>query len=114
MHEYPITEQIVKMACKHCQEAGAKKVKEVSLVIGDSSGYIGEAIAMYFDLIAKDTICEGATIEITNIKPKLKCSECGELFYRKLLEFKCPKCGGDGIPSEVGKEFYIDSIAVED
>ena len=25
----------------------------------------------------------------------------------------CPECGGEGGPTEIGKEFYIDSIEVE-
>ena len=42
MHEYPITEQIVKIAEKHCREAEAEKVTKVKLVIGDYSGYVGD------------------------------------------------------------------------
>ena len=113
MHEYPITEQIIKIASRHCQEAGAEKVTEINLVVGEYSGYIAESIRMYFDLISKDTDCEGAKINIANVKPKLRCSKCGELFYKELLMFECPLCGGEGNPSEIGKEFYIDSIQVE-
>ena len=25
----------------------------------------------------------------------------------------CPKCGGQGGPTDIGKEFYIDSIEIE-
>ena len=59
MHEYPITEQIVKIAEKHCREAEAEKVTKVKLVIGDYSGYVGDSVHMYFDLIAEGTLCEG-------------------------------------------------------
>ena len=68
---------------------------------------------MYFDVIGKDTVCEGAEIEIIRVKPKLKCPNCGEYFERKPMSFACPVCGTDGEPSEIGKEFYIDSIEVE-
>ena len=37
MHEYPITEQIIKIAGEHCRKAGGSKVTKVSLVIGDYS-----------------------------------------------------------------------------
>lgn len=69
---------------------------------------------MYFDIISKGTMVDGATIEIEHIKPKLKCTRCGELFERKPFSFECPVCKGQGEPSEVGKEFYIDTIEVED
>ncbi len=113
MHEYPITEQIIKIAEKHCKEAGGEKVRKVSLVIGDYSGYVGDSVRMYFDLISEGTMCQGAQVEITHVKPKLKCPSCGELFEKKLLSFACPKCGTDGEPTKIGKEFYIDSIEVE-
>lgn len=114
MHEYPITEQIIKIAEKHCQQAGAQRVKKVSLVIGEYSGYVGDSVHMYFDLIAEGTLCEGAEVDISHVKPKLKCPACGFLFEKKMLTFACPRCGTDGEPTDIGKEFYIESIEVEE
>ena len=113
MHEYPITEHIVKMAEKHCREAGADKVLAVNLVVGDYSGFVPESIHMYFDIISEGTLCEGADINIKRIKPRIKCPRCGELFERKPMSFACPRCGTDGEPTEIGKEFYIDTIECE-
>ena len=113
MHEYPITEQIVKIAEKNCKEAGASRVISVNLVVGDYSGLVPESIHMYFDLIAEGTVCEGAEINMKRIKPKLKCPSCGALFERTPMSFACPSCGTDGEPTEIGKEFYIESIEIE-
>ncbi|MGI6737558.1 MAG: hydrogenase maturation nickel metallochaperone HypA [Anaerovoracaceae bacterium] len=113
MHEYPITEQIVKMAEEHCREAGASAVRKVNLVCGDYSGFVPESIHMYFDLIAEGTLCDGAEIEIRRVRPKMRCPSCGKLFVRRPLSFACPDCGVDGEPTDIGKEFYIDSIEVE-
>lgn len=113
MHEYPITEQIIKIAEKHCREAGAERVTKVSLVVGDYSGLVRESIHMYFDIISEGTLCQGADIEMERVKPKLKCPSCGELFERAPMSFACPKCGTDGEPTEIGKEFYIKEIEVE-
>ena len=114
MHEYPITQQIVKIACRHAEKEKAKRVKKVKLVVGDYSGFIGESIQMYFDAIAEGTLCQDAAIEFERVKPKLKCSSCGAYFERiTAYSFNCPDCGGQGAPSEIGKEFYIESIEVE-
>lgn len=113
MHEYPITERIVQMAEEHCRESGADRVVTIHLVCGDYSGFVPESIHMYFDLIAEGTRCDGAEIDIRRVKPKLKCPSCGTLFERKPLSFACPSCGTDGEPTEIGKEFYIESIEVE-
>lgn len=113
MHEYPITEQLIKIAEEHCDKANANRVTLVNLVVGEYSGFVPESIHMYFDLIAEGTKCEGAEIVITRVRAKLKCPACGEIFARKLLSFACPKCGTDGGPTDIGKEFYIESIEVE-
>jgi hydrogenase nickel incorporation protein HypA/HybF len=112
MHELPITEQIVKIAVEHGQKARASKIEKVRIVVGERSGYIGESIMMYFDIISKGTLCDGAELEIETVKPKLRCPECKTLFERQPMRFDCPACGADGEPTEIGREFYIDSITV--
>ena len=113
MHEYPITVQIIGIAEKSCREAGAVRVTKISLVIGESSGFIGESISMYFDIIAEGTLCAGAALEIERVKAKLQCPACGEIFTRAPLSFACPCCGQDGGPTQIGKEFYVKAIEVE-
>lgn len=113
MHEFPITSQIVKIAQKHAEKAQAVRVLKINLVVGDYSGYIGDAIRLYFDILSEGTLCEGAELSIRRVEPMLRCTACGELFKKEPYSFACPKCGGEGGPSEIGKEFYIDSIEVE-
>lgn len=113
MHEYPITQQIIKICEKQCKEAEAAAVKSVHLVVGERSGYVAESVKMYFDIISEGTACHGAEIVITQTRSKLRCPSCGELFERELLSFACPKCGTDGEPTDIGREFYVDYIEVE-
>jgi hydrogenase nickel incorporation protein HypA/HybF len=112
MHEYPITLQIIRIAEKKALEAGATGVCSIALVVGDQSGFIGDSIQMYFDVISEGTLCEGAILNISHIRPKLRCEGCDSLFERKPLSFACPACGCDGMPTDIGKEFYIESIEV--
>lgn len=113
MHEYPITKRIVEIAEEHAKKEHASRVVQVNLVVGDYSGFIGESISMYFDIISEGTLCEGAAVNIRRIKPMLECRNCGELFEKVPFSFECPKCGGEGGPTEIGKEFYIESIEIE-
>ena len=105
MHEYPLARRIIEI----CAERGAKKVKTVTLVVGEASGIVADAIRLYFDIISKGTVCENAKIAVETIKPMLRCGACGRLFERKPFEFSCP-CGGEGGPTEIGREFYVKSI----
>lgn len=115
MHEYPITQQIIKIAEERAIASQARKVTRVTLVVGDLSGFIGDSIQLYFDVLSKGTLLEGAEIKIKTVRPLLKCESCGTYFERNLIKrsFECPNCGGNGIPSEIGKEFYIEDIEIE-
>ena len=95
MHEYPVTLEIVRIAEKTAREKDGL-VKAIHLVVGEDSGFIGESIQMYFDVISEGTLCEGAILTIRDIKPKMRCDRCGALFERKRFSFTCPHCGGDG------------------
>jgi len=108
MHEYSIAQNILQTVIEH---ANGAKVVQINLVIGESSGILGESLRMYFDIFAENTICEDAVVEIETVKPKLKCKICGTLFVRKPFTFEC-ECGSEGEPTDIGREFYIKSITV--
>jgi hydrogenase nickel incorporation protein HypA/HybF len=113
VHEYPIAKHIVEIAQKAALEQGAHSVSRIMLVVGDATGYLADCIKLYFDLIAAGSICEGAEIEIERVKAKLRCETCGQLFERKPFSFDCP-CGGQGLPTGIGQEFYVKAIEVEE
>ena len=112
MHEYPVTLRIIDVASDSARENGAEKVKKIKLVMGEDCGYLADSIALYFDIIAAGTLCEGAELCFEYIKPQLRCKKCGNLFLRKPFVFTCPDCDGDGEPTEIGREFYLDSIEI--
>ncbi|MDP4120019.1 MAG: hydrogenase maturation nickel metallochaperone HypA [Bacillota bacterium] len=115
MHEYPLTQKIIKIAEKYALEHKADHVSKINLVIGNDSGVLADSILLYFEIIAENTICENAEIVIERVKPLLKCKKCGQYFERKPFSFSCTfkDCGGDGEPTEIGREFYVKSIEIE-
>jgi len=112
MHEYPVTAEIIRIAEKYARENGAGAVRKINLVVGDYSGYLSECIDLYFGVIAEGTLCQGAALAIERVKPLLKCEGCGALFKRRPFSFSCPHCGGQGSPTEIGREFYVKSIEI--
>ncbi|MGC4019372.1 MAG: hydrogenase maturation nickel metallochaperone HypA [Muricomes sp.] len=112
MHEYPITKRIIEIAEEFARENNAEDVKQINLVVGDYSGYVASSIDLYFEIIAEDSLCRNAVLNIERVKPMLNCTDCDRLFERKPFSFECPVCGGQGKPTDIGKEFYIKSIEV--
>lgn len=114
MHEYPVTMRIIEIAEDYAKKNNAKSIKEINLVVGDYSGYVASSIELYFDIIAEGSLAKNAKLNIERVVPKLQCNSCGNLFERKPFSFSCPDCNGEGSPTEVGKEFYIKSIEIEE
>lgn len=113
MHEYSVTKSIINTVVEEAKKAGAEKITEIKLVIGDLSTIIDESVQMYFDIISEDTIAKGAKLTFKRYKAEFKCKECGMVFIKPKKGFDCPNCGGLGTPTGVGKEFFIESIEVE-
>ena len=110
MHEYTLTRSVIETAVIN---SGGAAVTRIALAIGEASGVSGESIELYFDIVAKDTLCADAELTIERIAPKMKCGRCGELFIRKPFSFSC-ECGGDGAPTDIGREFYVKYIEIAD
>lgn len=112
MHEYDITQNIISVVCEEAKKNNAGCVKSIKLVIGELSSIIDECIYMYFDVLSKDTICSNAKLEFIRVNSKLKCKKC-DILFEKNNYLICPDCGSLGSLTDIGKEFYIESIEVE-
>lgn len=112
MHEYGPTETIVAIVNDEARKHGASRVKKVNLVVGEHTGFVGGSIALYFEVIAKGTPAEGAELALRYIPAEFKCSACATRFTHTPGSFACPACGSAGSPTEVGSEFYVESIEV--
>jgi hydrogenase nickel incorporation protein HypA/HybF len=112
VHECSVVEQLVKIASVKAQEAHAAEVKNISLIVGELTGYMEESLLFYFKLLSKDTILEGSSLSVSYVKPKLRCPDCGKVFERERFSFDCPDCNIPGEMTKTGSEFYIDTMEV--
>lgn len=114
MHELPVTESILEIALRYANKAGAKRVTDLYLVIGQLSSLVDDSIQFYWDMIAKDTIAEGASLHFERIPAEMHCLDCGESFSPDEETLACPKCGSIRVKVTRGEEFRLDSIDVDD
>lgn len=113
MHEYAVTQSMLNIALEEAKRVNAKKILEIRLVIGDLSTIIDDSVQMYFDIMSEGTVAQGAKLVFNRVKAEFKCKDCGEVFIKPLKGFDCPKCGGMGMPTGVGREFYIESLEID-
>jgi len=114
MHEYSVSKQIVKMADTEAKAAGGKKILEIRIAVGDLSTFVDESIQMYFELFSAGTLAQGAKLVFRRIPAEFFCKTCGKNFMKPKTGFDCPTCYSQGSPTEIGKEFFIESLEVED
>ncbi|HLA97299.1 MAG TPA: hydrogenase maturation nickel metallochaperone HypA [Anaerolineales bacterium] len=113
MHELPVTESILEIALRHAGEAQAKRITDLYLVIGQLSSIVDDSIQFYWDIIARDTIAEGARLHFRRIRTRMKCQECNLEYEPQNSEFACPECSSYRVQIVAGNEFFMDSIEVE-
>lgn len=113
MHELSITESILKIAVEEGKAHNAKKVTGINIKMGVMSDLLPECINYYFDIISKDTIAEGAVINIEKVPLKIKCFDCNSISSINERSFRCPECGSQNIKMLHGNEFYIDSLEAD-
>ncbi len=112
MHEYSVTQSIIRIAVAEAAKAGANKITTINLVIGDLATVVDDSVRLYFPLIAAGTPAEGAALNFRRVRAEFYCEQCEKTFVKPVHGFDCPVCGNDGTPTEVGKEFYVESIEV--
>jgi len=112
MHELSVTQSILQIALKHANEANAKRIENIHIVMGELSSSVDDSIQFYWDIIAKDTIAEEATLHFRRVLAEMQCKSCSEKFH-PTDEYLCPKCGGAQVKIIAGEEFYVEAIDVD-
>lgn len=113
MHELAVTESLLKIALQHAEKADAKRVTDLYIVIGDLASMVDDSIQFYWEIIAKGTIAEQATLHFRRVPAELQCQTCSERYQPTDRELACPKCGGIDTRIIAGEEFALESIDVE-
>lgn len=106
MHELGITRNIVAIVE---EAAKGRRVRRVTLEVGELSGVMSEAIAFCFDVVTAGTALEGAKLEICEIEGRARCESCGAEFATATLFALCP-CGSHRLTRLSGEELNVRSI----
>jgi hydrogenase nickel incorporation protein HypA/HybF len=111
MHELALSTAIVNTATRH---AGGRRVSVVSLRVGALRQVLPDSLAFYFEIVARDTLCEGARLEQEQIPARLGCRACGEQWLVEIPAFRCPACTSSDVEVRCGEEFEVESIEISE
>ncbi len=113
MHELPVTESILKIALRHAEEAGATRITELHIVIGQLASIVDDSVQFYWDIISKDSLAEGAHLDFRRVPAEMLCLSCKQRYAPTKEELACPNCGSIAVKIVAGEEFYLEAIDVE-
>lgn len=111
MHEMSITRGIVDICLKH---AGDRRIRALEVEIGELGSAVPEAIEFCFEACSRDTLLEGARLDIIRIPGAGLCLECGMETPMAELYESCRHCGGIRVSIVAGEELRVRAIEVDD
>jgi hydrogenase nickel incorporation protein HypA/HybF len=122
MHELSIASAIVDTALRHADE---RRVTRVDVRVGALRQVVPDSLDFYFEIVARDTACESARLELELVQAWLRCPTCGhewdpapapvaghEALAPVLPAFRCPACEGAETEVVRGSELEVESIEI--
>ena len=79
-------------ALRHAED---RRVLVVTLRVGQLRQVIPDSLAFYFEIVARDTLVEGARLEQVVVPVRMRCEACAHEWEPELM-FRCPECDGRG------------------
>lgn len=113
MHELAITESIRDIALRHARQAGAARITDLYLVIGELSSIVDESVQFYWDMICSGTAAEGARLHFRRVPAEMECAECAHRYHPDDIDLACPACGSVRVEVVAGDEFFVEAIDIE-
>ena len=111
MHELSVTSAIVDTVVQYAQ---GRRVTAVQVRFGRLRQVVPDSVAFYFELVSRDTVCEGARLDQEIVAAALRCENCAHAWEIDMPYFRCPKCGAVDVTVEAGEELEVTSIDVEE
>lgn len=113
VHELSVAEAVLEITLRHAEQANARRVVAIDIVIGQLASIVDDSLQFYWDIISKDSIARGALLNFHRKPAKLQCKKCDNIYPLAEDDFACPLCHSDQVVVVVGEEFYISTIDIE-
>ena len=110
MHELSVSAAVVDTAVRL---AGGRAVAVVNLRVGHLRQVVPDSLLFYFGLVARETVCAGARLEIEVVPARLRCEDCETEWVAEAAAFRCPSCRSAGVTVLSGEELEVESIELE-
>jgi hydrogenase nickel incorporation protein HypA/HybF len=113
MHEMSLAEGVLQIVEDAAAAQGFTRVKTVWLEIGRLSSVEPEAMRFCFDVVTKDSLADGAALEIIDVPGMGQCMACTQVVEISAVYDPCPACGEYPVQPTGGTEMRVKELEVE-
>jgi hydrogenase nickel incorporation protein HypA/HybF len=122
MHEFSISNEVVRNVLHAAKKNNGRKVLSVQLEIGELTLVNVEQVTFWIHELVKGSVAEGAKVRVKTIKAHIQCKSCGykggvnldqQDPLRHIVPYSCPQCSSFQIKVEKGRECTLRRIQVE-
>ena len=113
MHELALAESVLQLIDDAAQANGFHRVRRIVLEIGQLAAVDAAAMRFCFDAVVRETIADGAILEIEEIPGSGWCADCAAIVPMHDFVAACPRCGSFGVQSRSGRELRLKTLEVE-
>ena len=115
MHELPATQGMLDVALESARKVGAERVLAIDVVVGELTSIVDDSVQFYFDVLSRGTPADGAALRFTREPAEGRCMECDHTFaVVPPLARTCPRCESLALRVTGGRNFYVESIEVNE
>jgi hydrogenase nickel incorporation protein HypA/HybF len=123
VHELSVATAIIDTAVAY---AGGRPVEVVAVRVGKLRQVVPSQLEFLFGVASRDTLCEGAALEVEFVDALLECGACGHRWdprpsaehagtgWMAVPRFRCPECGSAAARTLRGGELEVEAIEVAD
>jgi hydrogenase nickel incorporation protein HypA/HybF len=112
MHEMSLAEGVLQLIEDAAREQHFAQVTTVWLEIGQLSGVEVEAMKFCFDAVTRDSVADGARLEIVSVPGVGWCMTCSKPVPMAEVFGECPQCGGYQLQVTGGTEMRVKELEV--
>jgi hydrogenase nickel incorporation protein HypA/HybF len=113
MHELALSQNIVDLVVECARRERVHRVTRVVLEVGVAAAVEPDALRFCFELVAADSMVQGAELAIESITLQARCRNCACEFEPPGLVSSCPCCGSYAPYLLRGRELRVKSFDAE-
>ena len=110
MHELSVATAVLNTAVKHAED---RPVAVVAMRVGTLRQVVPDSLRFYWDIVARDTVCEGARLELREIATRLRCTDCAAEWEPEIPHFRCPACESAAVTVVAGEELEVEHLELK-